>query len=107
LASPPGLRRPRRMLQHLHERSRTRRDAASLVVEDVEVPAYADAAKPDLTQTPGLDLGADRVGRDERNAEARHDALLDRLGVIQLHRDPEFHSRPLESPLGDTPTGGS
>ena len=76
-------------------------------MDDMKVSPKPNAAEPEGAEPSGSDFSPHRVGRDKGNAKTRHDTLLDRLGMVELHRDSKPDARPQERAFGDAPSGGS
>src|SRR5438093_928664 len=96
-----------RLLEQFHERTRARRDSPGFVMDDMEVSLDPNTAKPESAETPGRYFSSHRVDRNKGNAKTRHHPLLDRFGMVELHRHSEPDSRPLQRPFGDAPSRGS
>jgi len=73
----------------------------------MKVSPKPNAAEPEGAEPSGSDFSPYRVGRDKGNAKTRHDTLLDRLGMVELHRDSKPDARPQERAFGHAPNGGS
>lgn len=69
----------------------------------MEVSLDPNTAKPEGTETPGRYFSPYRVDRKKSDAKTRHHPLLDRLGMIELHRHSEPDACPLERAFGDAP----
>ena len=65
------------------------------------MPLDGNASEPEPVESAGGNFSAHGVDRDERDAQPGHHPLLDRLGVVKLHRDPELHARLLQHALRD------
>ena len=65
----------------------------------MEMTSNADAAHSDGNKAATRELGAHRMNGDERHAEPAQPSLLDRFGVIELHRATDGDTRTLERPL--------
>ena len=59
------------------------------MVDHVEMPADPQAPEAQHVQSTRLYLAPDSVRRHEGDSEACHDRLLDRLGMVELHRGVE------------------
>jgi len=95
-----------RLLEQFYEHPCARRDSPGFVVDDMEVPLDPNTAKSQGTETPGRYFSSHRVDRNKGNAKTRHDPMLDRLGMVELHRHLEPDPRPLQRAFGDAPSRG-
>src|SRR5207253_6955967 len=96
-----------RLLEQFHERAGARRDSPRFVVDDMKVSPEPNASEPEGAEPAGSDFSPHRVGRDKGNTKTSHDTLLDRLGMVELHRYSKPDACPQERAFGDTPSGGS
>lgn len=82
---------------------RGRQQPLVLALHDVPAAHHREAAHVERHEPAFLDLRADRVGRDERDAQARHDGLLDRLVAADLHAAIRIEPRLGEQLLHQVP----
>src|SRR5262249_962997 len=85
------------LIEQAREGPRGAAHVPRVVVDHVEVPPDAHPAQAQSVEPPGRELSTDGIGGDERNPQTRDDALLDGLGVAELHaragRDPRLLER--------------
>ena len=73
----------------------------------MEVPLDPNTAKSEGMEPPGGYFSSHRIDRNEGNAKTRHHSLLDRLGMVQLHRHTELDARSLQRAFRDAASGRS
>src|SRR3989441_7670538 len=103
--SAPGGEAASLLVQDREEGLAAGRQRAALGVDDVKMPADAQSAYRDDRELPRPHLTAHGVARDERYPETGHHALLDRLGVVELHRGARRDARLLQRALHHLASG--
>jgi hypothetical protein len=92
-------------LEELYKGSGARPQGSGLVVDHVEVASYAMPAEAERGQPSRLELNADGMNRQERDAQPGHNGLLDRVGVAEFHGEPDPGAGKLERSLRHLPSG--
>src|SRR5712691_12412759 len=93
------------LVEQAREGPRRRAQFPRVVMDDVEMSLDAEPSQAQGVQPPRRQLSANGVDGDERHAKPSDDALLDRLGVPQLHAGAGRDAGLLERTLHDS-TGG-